>query len=256
MKSGYIPRKSGVGVLIAIIMLLLPVFCTGEASAGDIEPVIGSDKFSYQGLDPTTLYNDMVLDGNWNFVHNVDLNGHTLTIHGNLIQSDGTIHINGGRLLIDGDYIIGQYFTDDEGRIYDLWWCYAELVMDDPDDYVSVGGSFETYSKSKDNIYAAGPMEIKGDFAQGYASSFMATGTKVILSGQEKQHISFNAPEWNGFFDLVLENTDVEVDSALRGWTLTHDITFGNGLPNGLLSLSATDCLTVFWITWCLTATP
>ena len=235
MKSGYIVRKSGIGVLIAIVMLLLPVFCTGEALAGDTGPALGSTKLSYQGLDPITLYDDMVIDSNMNLKKKVDLNGHTLTVHGNLIQSDDTVTINGGRLIIDGDYIIGNYFTDDEGRISDFFWCSANLVMNDPDDYVSVGGSFKTYSETHDNIFAAGTLEVKGDFAQYYAYSFMATGTKVILSGQEKQHIHFNAPGWNGFFDLVLENTDVEVDSELSGWTLTQDITFGNGLPNGLL---------------------
>ena len=182
------------------------------------------------------------------------LNGGTLDIcttkeqssrgyFGTFIQEGGTMDISGGRLLVDCEYYIARLHVGP-------FPCGANLVMDTDDDYVLVGRSFVTCSeanqnsnKSDDNIYTAGTLEVKGDFLQKRLGSFTTRGTKVVMSGERvsygetgfTQNISFETAAFgDGFYDLVLENPDVYVITPLRGWSLSHDITFSNGLPWGL----------------------
>ena len=95
------------GRILAAAVILMAVslwFPAGskEARADGIKPTIGTHKATFSGIDPIKLYDDMVFDWNVFFEDDVDLNGHTLTVHGNVIQVEDTVHINGGRLIIDG----------------------------------------------------------------------------------------------------------------------------------------------------------
>ncbi|KHT45573.1 hypothetical protein RJ41_15055, partial [Alteromonas marina] len=53
-----------------------------------------------------TLNEDVVIDGDLTFGSNysLNLNGYTFTVKGNLIQNTGIIDINGGSLIVEGDY--------------------------------------------------------------------------------------------------------------------------------------------------------
>jgi chitodextrinase len=115
-----------------------------------------------------------------------------------LIQTGGTMYINGGQLEVEGDYRIENNGSS----------VLAYLKMVNEADYVKVGGSFSTYSWHNHTEYlTAGTMEVKGDFIQkGYSGSsnspynFKASGThKVILSGSEKQAVSFERPRYSHF---------------------------------------------------------
>jgi hypothetical protein len=112
---------------------------------------------------------------------------------------------------------------------------FAYLKMVNEADYVKVGGSFSTYSWYNHTEYlTAGTMEVKGDFIQkGYSGSsnssynFKASGThKVILSGSEKQAVSFNYPQYSNFNTLELRNYSeegVEVSGGLSANELTQN---------------------------------
>ncbi|WP_323601814.1 hypothetical protein, partial [Rheinheimera pleomorphica] len=135
----------------------------------------------------TTIYGDLYLASSLN------LNGFTLTVEGDLIQSAGVLQINEGQVKVAGDYRLQQRL-ETEG--------YAEstgqLVMTYDADYVLVQGDFVMQSRSShDGQLTAGVLEVKGDFTQlraSYAESlmnFLSTDThKVLLSGQGQQ-VSF-----------------------------------------------------------------
>ena len=145
----------------------------------------------------------------------IDLNGHTLTVCGNVIQTGGKLRINGGRLEVGGDYRIQSKGTNDFG---DTVWNESNgiLVMDDSQDYILVNGTFATTSKREATLNA-GTLEIKGDFEQyGTSSSsvfpnmknFNASGThKVILTSEEEPRVYFES-ENSKFQNLEIRNTN------------------------------------------------
>ncbi|ADU74360.1 hypothetical protein M972_111358 [Acetivibrio thermocellus AD2] len=50
-------------------------------------------------------------------VRTIDLNGYTLRIKGDLIHPQGTLFINGGKLIVEGDYRIQTKSVDEEGNV-------------------------------------------------------------------------------------------------------------------------------------------
>ena len=144
----------------------------------------------------------------------IDLNGHTLTVCGNVIQTGGKLRINGGRLEVGGDYRIQTKGTNDFG---DTVWNGSNgiLVMSKPEDYVLVGGTFATSGKI--STLTAGTLEVKGDFEQhGTAyygdpyskQNFDASGThKVILTSEEEPRVYFESGD-SKFQNLEIRNTN------------------------------------------------
>ena len=172
----------------------------------------------------------------------IDLNGYKLTVTGNLLQTNGAMKINNGTLTVNGDYRIQR---EDKGS--DSGYTYSDgcLVMTNANDKVIVNGSFYTSSianydetGSPNNDLTAGTMKVYGDFIQKYygytGKAFPAAGTKVILCGSKTQTVAFDSPTQSYFSDLSLENTDIVVSTAIGGFKLTEDLTFGNGIPVGV----------------------
>ena len=145
----------------------------------------------------------------------IDLNGHTLTVCGNVIQTGGKLRINGGRLEVGGDYRIQTKGTNDFG---DTTWSgsYGTLVMDNSQDYILVNGTFATSGKG--STLTAGTLEVKGNFEQHgtgsyssdlyYSQNFNASGThKVILTSEEEPRVYFESPS-SKFQNLEIRNTN------------------------------------------------
>ena len=161
----------------------------------------------------------------------MDCNGYSLTIHGDLIQEVGVMRLNGGRLIVDGDYRIQKYNEKTES--------YEEsdgaLRIEGENEEVIVGGDFYTQSTKQDylstssenNYFSAGTMTLKGNFTQlkGNATNFCGRGTKVIFAGEGTQEISFETPESSYFKYPVFKNTNIAVKSAISNWNLNEDIT-------------------------------
>ena len=143
-----------------------------------------------------TLEEDRIWEGDLVLIDDVlDLNGHELTIKGDLIQTAGEIRISGGRLIVEEDYRIQSRTKDSEGNeVYGK--SSGILSMTDEKDSVLVKGSFLTASALNHNgCLTEGTMEVKGDFIadstySGY--NFVATGNhKVVLGGDGLQKVSF-----------------------------------------------------------------
>jgi hypothetical protein len=157
----------------------------------------------------------------------LDLNGHTLTTNGSLVQAGGTINVNGGRLNITGDLVqTGGEHNINSGRLNvsgDYTITDGTLRMTNANDYVFVGGDFTARSElSHSGRLTAGTMELKGNFTQIGSGevrnafnqmtphqrnwNFDATGThKVIFSGTGVQNISVQGSH-SGFSVLELRN--------------------------------------------------
>ncbi|OPZ91963.1 MAG: Endoglucanase E precursor [Firmicutes bacterium ADurb.Bin419] len=154
------------------------------------------------------LAGDVKIEGDLKYVGaNLDLNGYSLIVTGNLSQVSGynnsIFSVNKGRLEVYGNYSIS---TDVEFNDYS----YAALKMTNESDYVYVGGNFTTYSVADHTGYlTAGTLEVKGDFTQGaingHPMNFAASGThKTVLSGDTVQTVTFNNPEVSSFNILKL----------------------------------------------------
>lgn len=66
------------------------------------------------------LTKDEVYEGDLYLISDeLNLNGYTLHVKGNLIQSGGTVNVNNGELLVDGDYRIQSEVKKDGGTDYD-----------------------------------------------------------------------------------------------------------------------------------------
>lgn len=146
----------------------------------------------------------------------IDLCGRTVHIYGDFIQEGGTININGGRLIVDGNYRIQSLTKYSDGTV--TYSCSSSILkMTNTSDYVSVGESFVMDSTGDNSGYLiTGTLKVAGDFTQmstnnGFSgqscSNFNARGTnKVILSGTGTQTVSFKDPYDSGFNQLDILN--------------------------------------------------
>lgn len=142
----------------------------------------------------------------------LDLNGHTLTIHGNLIQSAGMMYVHGGTLCIDGDYRIQ---TEKEDGSYGAG--SGVLRMTEETDHVQVKGDFITESDQDHRGYlTAGTLELWGDLTvcgEESMINFCATGNhKILLTGDQDQRISFT--NTYVYWDLCTRINDIEADKS------------------------------------------
>ena len=155
-----------------------------------------------------TIYNGVTMLS----ANTINLNGHTLTIKGDLIQSGGEMLCNKGTLNVEGNYRIQEVTSDNDGKI-----TYSEstgkLRMANETDRVNVSGDFvmqSTYGDSMDrNKFSAGTLTVKGNFSQLYGTNcggqnFVASGThKVVLDGSDIQTVTFENSQ-SQFNELIL----------------------------------------------------
>jgi|GEM_PF-3812426 len=194
----------------------------------------------------TIIYGDLNLTG-----ETVDLNGYTLTVTGNLVQSDGYLKINNGELIVKGDYLIQTPQTDGTYTYSDGY-----LYMQNESDRVTVEGNFVIDSDSS-QFLSAGIMEVQGNFTQKSTSenyykldkkNFDAEGThKVILSGNNKQTVSFEDPSssYSHFNILELKNTSLDGITFVTNTIVTKELIATN-CSDRLTLTNLTASLTTF----------
>ena len=134
--------------------------------------IINNGKFKYKDIDgefgwtlneDEEYYGDLTLCGGI-----LDLNGHTLVVHGNYTQNMGSVNLNGGKMYIDGDFIISSGgFIINSG------------------DYLYVEGNFSSDKK----MSFGGIVECKGNVYSKEKLSIYGRDSKFILSGDDKQII-------------------------------------------------------------------
>ena len=142
-----------------------------------------------------TLQDDEVYDGDLYLLEDqLDLNGHKLTIKGNLIQAAGTVAVNGGCLKVEGNYRMQS--AAQSGGTVTYGKSNGRLVMTNEEDQVIVNGDFVMGSiLSHAGKLTNGVMEVNGNVTQitySAADNFCSTnGHKLLLGGDRLQTIAF-----------------------------------------------------------------
>ena len=153
-----------------------------------------------------TLKADETYDGNLYLVAGtLDLNGHKLTVTGDILQSGGTVLVNGGELDVHGNYKLQVSNNVNNGI----------LNMTNSADIVRITGDFVMQSiQSHSGKLSAGIMEVGGDIIQGkYSENFHTTGEHtIILNGTSMQTLKFNGAgaDSSRINNLRIENTSDE----------------------------------------------
>ena len=189
-------------------------------------------------------YNNVTLNGG-----KLDLNGHKLYVNGELLQPSGEVFVNGGKLEIEGDYRLQRQYEETNqygGKSTQYSVSSGILNMTNESDKVLVNGDFYTESYIEHSQYLqAGIMELKGDFNQigngnyyyeyyGVLNNFDASKNhKVIFSGTKEQNISFESLS-SGFANAEFKNENIVIDTDLKGWVMTGDLTVSGDCKVGL----------------------
>ncbi|MDE7423660.1 MAG: hypothetical protein K2N51_08210, partial [Lachnospiraceae bacterium] len=197
------------------------IYAPGGINAATIKRNGCNIDYGNDGRLGWTLEEDETIEGDLFLIEDeLDLNGHTLTVLGSVIQAGGTIHVNGGKLVIEKDYRIQSKNETEESVTYGK--SNGILLMDQEEDYVKVKGDFVQGSiVNHSTKLKAGTLEVKGNFTQtSYASqsNFAATGThKVLLSGNKKQEVNFANVGSNYSYFANLEITNKSEEGVVFG---------------------------------------
>lgn len=161
-------------------------------------------------------------------------NGYTITVKNDLYIGNGTLYVNGGNIYVENNF--NQKSTNSS-------YSYGYLKMINPNDYISVNGDYYCYAYYNHEGYLTdGVLEVKGNFTQERYSSpynFYSNGThKVILSGENKQTISFDSIEscfnvldvQNFSSEGIVFTTPVTINTLNRNGC---NVVFANGEQSG-----------------------
>ena len=193
--------------------------------------------------EPMKLTGNVTYYGDVYVSSDLNLNGYKCTVYGNLIQSSGTLTLNGGTLDVSGDYRMEEENVDSTGNI-SYSYGSSMLFMTNSDDIVNVGGTFENNVwgvRSYNSDLQAGIMSVKGDFICKVNNGFCTGGThKVILNGTGVQKVQI-ADGGTGFNELDIQNDNVVfiANTYMKGFKANHDITL-NVSQGQVLSISGT----------------
>ena len=178
------------------------------------------------GVEGETLEDDKVIDGEYVLTQGtLDLNGHKLTVKGDLVHIAGDIKINGGELVVEKDYRLEsrrkvEVIDEETDEIkyetkYDT--SFGKLYMTDEKDKVLIKGNYinNGFFSSRDCL-TAGTFEIKGDFtikSTSHSEAFYSTQNHIIkFTGDSKQ--SVNIKEGNiyniRFNEVIYANNSSE----------------------------------------------
>ena len=197
-------------------------------------------------LSEDTEVNSLTVSGG-----TLDLNGHTLIVHGSVIHNGtGNIKISGGELIC-------SEYTDEAGYSYQS----HNIIMTDPNDRIAVSGNMYVNKAFSSDKITAGVIEAGGDIT--VAGSMQTSGDSVLrLNGNAAQKIDLGTSDKTYIKTVDVQNTSAEgvhADSVYAvgntlgntekihflndghiGETLSDDITFeGNyTLAAGVLDLN------------------
>ena len=165
----------------------------------------------------------------------MDLNGHSLTLDGNLFTYDltmggGTLEVSGnaeiesitalnGTMTVGGDLDMAETLVFDSGTLHVTGDCYlpASMTMRKAEDYLRVDGTLTLFAREGDLLpddhLSAGTVELKGDLQFDdmgiceHNAYHETAGHKTILSGDSLQTLRFhNAASANRLENLCIRN--------------------------------------------------
>ena len=153
--------------------------------------------------------------------HVISLGGGILEVDGSFYQTLGGMMLEGGKLDVGGDYIIAYRNEDTESGIY--WQdYYTYLTMDDEGSELRIGGDFINAGDA--DSLKEGTVYIAGDFHDYYGSYSSHDNHCTVFNGIRMQTIAFENAN-AGFNTVVFENRNICLGgTCLRGFTLNDDL--------------------------------
>lgn len=122
----------------------------------------------------------------------LDLDGKMLTVYGDIIQTQGTVTVNNGRLNVEGSYVMQNTTKNNVGEVvYNE--CYAYLNMTNEYDKLNITGNFTTH-----NLYYSdavrldnGIMSVAGNIwsDQNLGAHGSTYKHKLVLNGSGNQSV-------------------------------------------------------------------
>ena len=148
----------------------------------------------------TKLEKDMTIEGDAVIDADIDLNGHTLTVTGDVLHTSGNISFGNGVMIIKGNYKMQKAEKDSAGDTkYSS--CYATLSMKNTFDKLTVGKNFEAHNLYYKCELSNGEFFLNGDVTVDGTINF-SEGTKITFDGKDVQKINAK----NTTFANVLQN--------------------------------------------------
>ena len=207
-------NKSSIGVNSKSILFYDEIICNESKLTYAYENII----------EDRILDSDIEYYGDSYFVDGVlDLNGHTLTVNGNLNHMNGIIKFNGGKLIVKGDLKEQIKELDKGTNRYIYSSGMGILVMASDRDVLDVDGSLNLYNNSKNTEIESGTIYVGKDFD---ASSGLLLGknVKIVMDGIGRQAIGSGV---STIPSLVISNTGyLEIKNS--NFTVTDELASTN----------------------------
>lgn len=173
-----------------------------EAAAETAAPVqTGREKITVS--EPMNLTGDLTLDGDVTLEADLNLNGHTLTVNGDLTQTAGSLMMyhTASELRVNGDYVLEQ-----DGILEMSISGYSGEAP-----LCSVSGSFTAAGKAGNQL-CDGTIEIGGDFTQkDHADNFRPNGTVLHFAGSGEVHRITFAENSESYVYDIRQDPDVRI---------------------------------------------
>lgn len=180
-----------------------------------------------------TLSGNATVDGDLYLKSYVNLNGYTLTVNGDLIQTKGEMHIGGGTLNVNGNYTVSDT---------------GVLCMRSEDDAVNIGKDFtiknninheskcSTSSFSKDYHFYAGILSIGGNFYQyngkTETENFKSTNEHVVKFVGSGIHEINSESSNTSMHDIILtDGASISFNGSFGGFSMVSSCTFSSSKP-------------------------
>ena len=183
------------------------------------------------------LTGNVTVDGDLYLKNSVNLNGYTLTVTGDLIQSSGQVSVGNGTLNVNGSYEISS-----DGYIC---MTVSNGSINVSKDFVMKSNVYCSNYYDSDSNLTNGMMSIGGNFYQynngTRTDNFVQKGTEIKFFGSSVHEIHFDSV--NSYFTDIstTDGAKLKFTGKMHGFQLNNDMTFvGNTkLDAGTLHLCA-----------------
>lgn len=174
------------------------VFSKHALNCDSIEDEENKLYYAASGSNGEVLLEDQTIEGDYTLLSGeLDLAGHTLTVLGDFIHAGGRVNVNGGFLIIEGDYKRQYLYEKDGEEITEQ--SAGRLLMQKEQDYVLVKGDYaDSGVNSTEDDLTAGTLELKGSLladdslshplfcaAKNHTVKLTGTGQQIISRGKK-----------------------------------------------------------------------
>ncbi len=137
------------------------------------------------------IWNDLDLNGNWitvtgsvgNISGNIDINGGMFAVNHDCNLENSRIYLNGGRFEVDGNFSIESLQKNSDGTPAPS---YGTIRMDNPKDYMFIGGTFSACSYNTSTM-SAGHTSTRGDVRDYRGNTIRCSGSHLFSFGGDAE---------------------------------------------------------------------